>query len=179
MVRLNAYDASTCLLFHFDLCWPSSVGSWHKQTVWTQVIHERHPTDLDPNRLIADKTGTTRRGIILQCCSRGLFGDHAASGRSLYCSQMPLNKWNNFKNVDIHREPARPGAYIFSMCVQKDSFWRDERVQNLVRYLFKAWFCALTWHTEIWRWRCCDWTVYIYPLGCTSMLLRQNMDEQA
>ena len=25
-------------------------------------------------------------------------------------------------NVDIHREPARPGAHIFSMCVQKDSF---------------------------------------------------------
>ena len=148
VVRLDAYDASTCMLFHLDLCWPSLVGTWHKQTVWTQVTHERHSTDLDPNHLTADKTGTTQRGIILYCCSRGLFGDHAVSGWSLYCSQMPLNKWNHFKNVDIHREPAGPGVHIFSMCVQKDIFGEMRRVQNLVRCRFKAWFCALMWHTE-------------------------------
>ena len=104
---------------------------------------------LDQNRLTADKTGTTRRWIILRC-SRGLFGDHAPSDRSLYCSQMFLNKWIYFKNVDIHREPARPGAHIFAMCVQKDIvFGEMERVQNLVWCRFKAWFCAPTWHAEI------------------------------
>ena len=38
-------------------------GSRHKQTVWTQVTHETHPTGLDQNHLTADKTGTTRRGL--------------------------------------------------------------------------------------------------------------------
>ena len=79
-------------MMHLHVCSFTLIfaGPRHKRTVWTQVTHETHPTDLDPNRVTADNTGTTRRGIILHCFSRGLFGDHAASGRSLYCSQMPL-----------------------------------------------------------------------------------------
>ena len=146
VVRHDAYDAS--MLFHFDLCWPSpvAIGTWHKQTVWTQVTHERHPTDQDPNQLTAEKTWMTRHGIILHCSGGLVTMQHLV--RVYTVQRCPyFCKWiKSFKDWPYTESPAGSVAQIFPVCVQNDIvFVEMQRVQNLVRCQFKAsdlFFCS-------------------------------------
>ena len=135
--------------------------------IWTQIIWQR--TKLERPSMGSFYIVVHEVCLVSMQCLVGVYTVHRCPETNEIISRM-----------STYTESRRDREFTSFQCAFKKTFLaRCEGCRTWSDVGLRPDFVLLCDIRKICRWRCCDWTVYINPLGCTGMGLQQNMDELA